>query len=59
MILPDCCYEYRYEAPKAKIANKCDICGEDIYEGETYYEIFDENICENCIKECRRYGEIK
>lgn len=28
---------------------KCDICGHKIYEGETYYELSNMNICDDCV----------
>ncbi|WP_434302690.1 hypothetical protein [Clostridium botulinum] len=57
--LPDCCYDYRYEAPKVKIVDRCDICGNNIYEGDDYYYISHMNICNNCIDEFKKVGEIQ
>lgn len=34
----------------------CDICGEPIQEAE-YYRIFDKNICEGCLRDCRQWVE--
>lgn len=56
--LPDCCYEYRPERPKACIVDTCMNCGEFIYEGEEYYDIDGKILCENCISECKKEGEI-
>lgn len=36
----------------------CEMCGEDIYEGETMYVIDDYKYCENCIDQCKTYAEI-
>ena len=47
--LPDSCYDYRYEAPKAKAITKCDICGDAIYEGDSYFKIKDLTVCNDCI----------
>lgn len=35
----------------------CDICGEDIFQGQLYYEIDSQNICEECIENGKRYAE--
>lgn len=56
--LPDCMYEYGHEAPKAKIACSCCECWENIYEGDTYYEVDGMNFCEDCILHFKKIGEI-
>lgn len=38
---------------------KCEMCGEEIYEGDTMYVIEGKNICESCIDECRTYAEFE
>ncbi|CAB1262836.1 hypothetical protein ACFHWD_18215 [Clostridium sp. MT-14] len=48
-MLPECCYEYRYEDPKAKIFTVCDVCGEAIYVGDSYYRIENLDVCNDCI----------
>jgi len=35
----------------------CDECGEDIYEGETYYRIGGLNLCEACVEDARTEAE--
>jgi len=35
----------------------CDECGEDIYEGETYYRIDGRVFCEGCIDNARTEAE--
>ena len=40
----------------------CDICGEDIFAGDVYYEIkvegfVTQNICEDCIEDSKCYAE--
>ena len=32
----------------------CELCGDDIYAGETIYEIDDNIICEKCIENSRK-----
>ncbi|MCR1933558.1 hypothetical protein NSA27_02425 [Clostridium tepidum] len=49
--LPDCCYDYRYEAPSAKIVDICNICGNNIYEGEEYYDFHGDIVCYDCSDE--------
>ena len=34
----------------------CDICGEDIDEGEVYYDIDNTKICEECINGYKNYA---
>lgn len=36
---------------------ECDICGHDIYEGETIYQIDGKTICEECIEDSRTTAE--
>lgn len=35
------------EQPEAVL--HCDMCGEPIYEGDTYYDIAGDRICANCM----------
>lgn len=51
---PESCYDYRYEAPQAKIYTTCDVCGEDILEGDSYYEVGALCVCEECIDSFKR-----
>lgn len=34
--------------PMAKPFCQCDFCGEDIYEGEDFYDFDGDIVCENC-----------
>ncbi len=36
----------------------CDICGEEIYEGDDYYSIEGDYICTSCIDDFRKTAEI-
>lgn len=49
-------YDYRYEQENTKQVYECSDCGYGIFLGDTYYEINDLFICENCMeqynKEC-------
>ena len=39
------------------VVYKCEICGEEILEGDDYYDIPGYGICcEDCIKETKRYS---
>ena len=31
----------------------CDMCSEPIYEGDTYFKVYNNRYCECCIDECR------
>ena len=45
-----------YEPPEIDldILFYCDECSDEIYEGETYYEIYGGHFCERCIEEARK-----
>lgn len=55
----------QYEDPQsveARIVCYCEECGEEIYEGDSYYQ-FGSNIiagiyCESCVDKCRTTAEI-
>lgn len=34
----------------------CDCCGEPIFEGDTYYALWDCMVCESCVDDARRCG---
>jgi hypothetical protein len=33
----------------------CDWCNCEIFQGECYFEIDDENVCESCMDDCRKF----
>ena len=35
---------------ETKVMYRCDLCGEEIYEGYMYYEAGEEIYCEDCVK---------
>lgn len=35
---------------------KCYLCGRDIFAGNTYYQLYDMEFCEECIWDARREG---
>ncbi len=43
--------EPRLEPPEDVIFAHCDRCGDEIYEGDTYYAIDGENICVDCLRD--------
>lgn len=43
--------EPRYDPPEDKVIGCCDLCGGEIYEGETIYEIDGKMIHEDCLAE--------
>ena len=53
-MLPNCCYDYRYEADEASIVDRCCECGANIYEGEECYDIHGEIICEDCMDDFKK-----
>jgi hypothetical protein len=32
----------------------CEACQSPIYEGETYYDMFGDILCEECVKNCKK-----
>lgn len=49
MSLPNCMYDYRPEQVKALVVDICSECGNEIYEGEEYYDFYGKPICEDCM----------
>ena len=49
MTLTDSMYDYRPEQNKSKLIDKCQECGNYIYECDEYYDIKGFIICEECI----------
>lgn len=47
------------DPPEASVFCTCDWCGDEIYEGDDYYEIGTENVCANCIGDCCREAVIE
>lgn len=45
------------EAPQSKVFKPCSICGENILEGDSYYEVGAQDVCEQCINTFRRIAE--
>lgn len=35
----------------------CEWCGRTIWYGEDYYKIADDNVCEDCIRDCKEIAE--
>lgn len=40
------------------IVHHCTMCGAEIYEGDEYYDIGGDAICEDCIENARREAEL-
>lgn len=61
--VPECMYDYRYEAQKAIVVDVCDVCGNGIYNGDEYYQFGTDTVCEDCvndyIREFKKVGELK
>lgn len=57
-LLTDHLYDHSYEEPLATTIYVCDNCGDSIFEEEYYYEIDNEIICEECIREYRKTAII-
>lgn len=44
-------------APLPRVFARCSECGCDILEGEEYYEIINEPVCEDCVWNARKIAE--
>ena len=60
----DICRQYRCpgacpNAPDPTPFATCSECGGDILDGDTYYEILDEPICEECVWNARKTAEVR
>lgn len=40
-------------ATPEKVMFTCEMCGEDIVKGETYYEFWEVQVCESCVASAR------
>lgn len=47
-----------YDGGPKRAVLTCDVCGEDIYEDETYYAIDGLTICKPCMEEAERKAEL-
>ena len=45
-------------APEPKVVHTCINCGENIVEGDSYYNIDGEAWCESCISDCLTDAEL-
>lgn len=48
-----------YEPPEARLFANCDWCGDEIFEGDDYYELNGEKVCCECVSRCCREAEIE
>ncbi len=50
----------QYDDPwvETRVVYHCDCCGEEIYEGEAYYDIADRIYCEGCVEGFRATAEV-
>lgn len=44
-------------APEPPAVFICSNCGESIYNGDYYWDIMNEQFCENCVDEARKVAE--
>jgi hypothetical protein len=57
--LPDCQYEYGYEAPKAIVIEHCTDCNEEILDGDEYYLINSTTrLCDDCMGTYKCTAEV-
>lgn len=51
------CHPRCPNAPGPKPVFVCSGCGQDIYEGEDYWDVLGEQFCEDCIDQARGVAE--
>jgi len=47
------------ECPDPPVVYICTQCNEDIYEGDTYFEIDLKKYCEFCVDRCKKVAECE
>lgn len=52
------CHPRCPNAPEPRVVTTCEMCGEDILEGDTIYVIGDDTFCEECIRDSEKEAEI-
>lgn len=60
----DICKQYKCpsscpNAPEPPVFARCSECGDKIYDGDVYYEIINEYICEDCVDNARKTAEVE
>lgn len=57
-MLPETCYHYRFHIYEVDPVMECEICHQEIYEGDIYYDVKGLIMCTECISDCEREAEI-
>ena len=57
-LLSDHAYQGKYESYRAEPVCECDNCSEIIFEGDEFYLIGRNIMCEPCVMSCRRIAEL-
>ena len=57
-LITDHAYQGKYEEPLAKMVCSCSDCDSGIYEGDTYYEIENSKVCDDCIHDYSKIAEL-
>lgn len=50
--------DIRLDPPEVKAVLNCDLCGDEIFEGDYYYDLNGEVICENCVESARKVAGV-
>lgn len=45
-------------APEPAVVYYCELCGDEIYEGDEYWELLDSYFCERCINQAQNTAEV-
>jgi hypothetical protein len=50
---------YKPKAPDPPVVYYCDLCNEEIREGDEYYDFGEEKFCYSCVQEAFRTAEVE
>lgn len=50
---------YRRSRYRPRIFTTCDWCGKTILDGDEYFDVHGEILCDECMSDCRRYAEAE
>lgn len=47
------------DPPEPRVVCRCELCGDEIYEGDTIYRFRPYVICERCVEDRKDYAEVE
>lgn len=49
----DFLYKGKYKPTEIDVVLTCSNCGDDIFDGDNYYDLGNEDLCEDCVLGCK------